>query len=67
MTIGIMLIILGLILIFAEVLIPSGGIISILAVGSFISEGKYCSDSIMMAKSAEMRSSYRILALGEEA
>ncbi len=32
-----MLIILGLILIFAEVLIPSGGIISILAVGSFIS------------------------------
>ena len=37
MTIGIMLIILGLILIFAEVLIPSGGIISILAVGSFIS------------------------------
>ncbi|MCD4658018.1 MAG: hypothetical protein K8S87_10820 [Planctomycetes bacterium] len=36
MTIGIMLIILGLLMIFAEVLIPSGGIISILAVGSFI-------------------------------
>ena len=36
MTIGIMLIILGLILILAEVLIPSGGIISILAVSSFV-------------------------------
>jgi len=32
-----------------------------------LSEGKYCSASIMMAKSAEMRSSYRILAPGEEA
>ena len=32
-----------------------------------LSEGKYCSASIMMAKSAEMHSSYRILVPGEEA
>jgi putative redox protein len=32
-----------------------------------LSEEKYCSASAMMAKSAEMRSSYRILSPGEEA
>jgi len=32
-----------------------------------LSEEKYCSASAMMAKSAEMRSSYRILTPGEEA
>jgi putative redox protein len=32
-----------------------------------LSEEKYCSASAMMSKSAEMRSSYRILAPGEEA
>ena len=31
-----------------------------------LSEGKYCSASAMMAKSAEIRSSYRILPPGEE-
>ena len=31
-----------------------------------LSEGKYCSASAMMSKSAVMRSSYRILAPGEE-
>lgn len=31
-----------------------------------LSEDKYCSASAMMAKSAEMRSSYRILTPGEE-
>ena len=32
-----------------------------------LSEGKYCSASVMMSKSAEIRSSYRILAPGEKA
>jgi putative redox protein len=32
-----------------------------------LSEEKYCSASAMMSKTAEMRSSYRILAPGEEA
>ena len=32
-----------------------------------LSEKKYCSASAMMAKSAEIRSSYQILALGEKA
>jgi putative redox protein len=32
-----------------------------------LSEEKYCSASAMMSKSAEMRSSYRILAPGEKA
>ena len=32
-----------------------------------LSEEKYCSASAMMSKSAEMRSSYRILTPGEQA